>query len=472
MPNFQNLRPLAAGLPKLVVLSTIVWGPVERICGGLIAAGLDVKILCLSATKRFYSEYGGWGIERHLLEIRDKGRPLFNKCLTLAQIKLAKYPDRIAGLDRFFFDIFDVNLGINLAEQPDFADAGLVLVCTSGLVDWESSRRHFMDKVIAWWMPFSMPFTGYCGYHAGCEKWKSGGCEKCPQLGPSVDGKDLAADIFMSKRRGVAGLHMAAVTPSQWLGECARDSLLFKAFPQVTIPTSVKLDVYAPLRRAVARSLFNLPADRKIILSGAGYLHRRNKGFHVLCEALALLQGQWRDRPPLLCFFGKEPPLESLPAGYEYRELGYLDDVTKLATAYSAADVFVSPSFQDNLPNTVNEALSCGTPVVCFNEYSSEDVVLDGITGYTAEHPGLPYAPDGTLLQDSPYSVPPEKLASLVEKIKTMVELPEDEYLAMRARCREHALNCFSPVLQAARYLRLFRRMLGMPEVSIDGLPE
>jgi glycosyltransferase involved in cell wall biosynthesis len=469
MPDFQSLRPLAAGLPKLIVLSDIVWGPVERICEGLVAAGLELKILCLSASIRFYSEYGGREIKRRLLEVRDKRRSLFNKYLALAQIKLAKYPDKVVGFETSFFD---VNLGINLAEQPDFTDAGLVLVClASGLMDWESNQRHLGGKAIAWRMTSSTPFTGYCGYHAGCEKWKIDGCEKCPQLGPSCDGSDLAADIFTAKRRGFGGLHMAAVTPSEWLGKCARDSLLFRDFPQATIPTSINLAVYAPMARKNARSVFNLPLEMKIVLFGAG-TYRSNKGFHLLCEALALLHGQWRDRPPMLCFFGKEPPLEHLPVGYEHRALGYLDDVTNLAAAYSAVDVFVSPSFQDNLPNTVNEALACGTPVVCFDRFSSEDAVLDGIVGYTAKHPGLPFAPDGALLQNPPYSVPQEKLSSLAEKIRTLVELPEDEYLAMRARCREHAIRSFSPILQTARYLCLYRRMLGLPEINSAELPE
>jgi hypothetical protein len=470
MPDFQSLRPLTVGLPKLVVLSDVVWGPVERICEGLTATGLEIKILCLSASIRFYSEYGARGIKARTLEIRDKGRYVYNKYLALTKMKLAKYPYKVAGIEHSFPEM---NLGINLAEQPDFADARLALVCLpSGLVDWESNSRHFESKATVWWMPLSTPFTGYCGHHAGCEKWKTGGCEKCPQLGPSVDGSDLAADIFVKKVHAVAGLHMTTVTPSRWLGKCARESLLFKPFPQATIPTSVNLEVYAPQRRAAARSLFNLPRDRKIVLFGVGNLSRKNKGGHVVCEALALLRGQWRGRSPMLCFFGKESPLDLLPPEYDYMDLDYLDDVAKLAAAYSAADVFVSPSFQDNLPNTVNEALACGTPVVCFNKYSSEDVVIDGVTGYTAEHPGLPFAPDGTLLQDPPFSVSPEKLLSLAEKIKTIVELPEAEYSAMRVRCREYALNCFSPILQAARYLRLFRRMLGLPEVNIDGLPE
>jgi glycosyltransferase involved in cell wall biosynthesis len=171
-------------------------------------------------------------------------------------------------------------------------------------------------------------------------------------------------------------------------------------------------------------------------------------------------------------YFGDNAERKCLPQGYDCLPLGLVTETAKLVAAYAAADVFVSPSFQDNLPNTVNEALSCGTPVVCFDKSSSEDVVTDGVNGFLAKHPGLPLAPDGTLLREPLYSVAPEKLAPLAKKIQKILELPPDEYAHMRKRCWEHALTAFAPVLQTARYLRLFRAMLRLPAVHIDGLPQ
>jgi len=463
---FDDLRPLSAGLPKIVVLTDIVRGSMERICRGIIGAGADLKIICLNKAVYHYAEHD-LILEPITSELTDSGKSLHKKYLALAKFKLHKYPSRQAWTES---SMFDVKLGGGLAAHSWFADADLAFIGGApGLFNYAAMRDTFNNKAAVYRLTVESAYTGYCLYSGGCEKWKDAGCKKCPQLGPSIDGSDLAAEIFSGKQVGYSGLNMAIVTPSKWMGQNVRDSLLLKDFPQVTIPTSVNLEVYTPWPRELCRQNLGLPRERKVILFGAGTF-RRNKGFQLLLESLELLRGHWNNEAPMLAFFGQEAPVDCLPPGYDCVDLGYLDDTGKLAAAYAAADVFVSPSFQDNLPNTVNEALSCGTPVVCFDRFSSEDVVLDGVNGYLPAHPGLPFAPDGSLLQDPIYSVTPDKLEDLAMKIKQTVELPHDEYTAMRIRCRAKAIEDFSPVLQAARYLHLFRRMLGLSEVKISGL--
>jgi hypothetical protein len=469
MLSFSDLRPLSTDLPKMVVLTNIMRATISRICEGLLSSGVDLKVLCMSKSKHIYAEYNA-DIMKYTDEVLENNKSIFQKYLVLSKIKLSKYTNQLDGSEPTYFD---VQLNADLVSHPYFSNAKLVLMCDAmGLFDWHGAQDTLQNKILLWRLTSCNSFTGYCAYSAGCEKWKNGGCERCPQLGSSTDGSDLAAEIFASKREGCAGLNMALVTPSNWLGQCCRESLLYNLFPQVTIPTCVNLDVYSAQSRENARICLNLPLRRKIILFGAGVASRRNKGFHLLSESLRLLSGQWQGKLPILCFFGQNPSFKCLPSGYDYVDMGYFDDVKKLASAYASADIFVSPSFQDNLPNTVNEALACGTPVVCFDKYSSEDVVLNGVTGYVAEHPGFPLAPDGTLLREPLYSVSPEKLVDLAIKIKKILELPSDEYEIIRSRCQENARKFFSPVLQAARYLQLCRRMLKLPEVNIDGLSE
>ncbi|MBD5646996.1 MAG: glycosyltransferase [Desulfovibrio sp.] len=318
------------------------------------------------------------------------------------------------------------------------------------------------------------PFTSYCLYTAGCRKWQTTGCADCPQLGVAASGKDECREIFDKRREAFAAPSWTpvVVTPSRWLRDEIGQSLLGKRLSRISIPTSVELALFAPSGQAAARRALGLPEDRDILLIGSAGL-RRNKGFQVLARALSLLAGRWK-KPPLLLTFGYAPEDTSLleAAGIPWKALGWVGDPAQLALAYSAADVFVSPSFQDNLPNTANEALACGTPVVCFDRYSSEEVVIDGVTGLTARHPGLPLSPEGELLQQEPYAPAPEACADLADKILSLLSLSEDERRTLRANCRTFAERAFSPALQAARYLRTYRKLLGLAAVAVPGLEE
>ena len=48
-------------------------------------------------------------------------------------------------------------------------------------------------------------------------------------------------------------------------------------------------------------------------------------------------------------------------------------DTAELAKLYTAADVFVNPTYEDNFPTVNLEALACGTPVVTFDAGGSAE---------------------------------------------------------------------------------------------------
>ena len=68
---------------------------------------------------------------------------------------------------------------------------------------------------------------------------------------------------------------------------------------------------------------------------------------------------------------------------------GRLNGSKAMANAYAAADVFVTPSQQDNLPNTVVESLACGTPVVAFQIGGMPDLIQHLHNGYLAKFQDL-----------------------------------------------------------------------------------
>jgi glycosyltransferase involved in cell wall biosynthesis len=126
-----------------------------------------------------------------------------------------------------------------------------------------------------------------------------------------------------------------------------------------------------------------LPQEQPVLLFGAmGATSDRNKGFDLLCRTLSTLAAD-RFSDFLAVLFGA-PALEK-PLPFPSHFLGRLHDDLTLALAYSAADVFVCPSRQENLPNTVLESLACGTPVAAFAVGGIPDMLEHGVNGYLAQ---------------------------------------------------------------------------------------
>lgn len=174
------------------------------------------------------------------------------------------------------------------------------------------------------------------------------------------------------------------VTPSRWLGDCARQSVLMRDWPVTVVSNTIDTDTWKPIKKAVARSLLSLPPDVPLLLFGAmGGSSDPRKGFDLLQAALNHLRGQM---PGLeLVVFGQLAPKVAPDLGFPIHYTGHLHDDLSLRLLYSAADVLAIPSRQDNLPNTGLEAHACGTPVVAFKTCGLPDIVAHQQTGYLAK---------------------------------------------------------------------------------------
>jgi glycosyltransferase involved in cell wall biosynthesis len=105
------------------------------------------------------------------------------------------------------------------------------------------------------------------------------------------------------------------------------------------------------------------------------------KGYIYLKRALAELNDDIRSSLAL-CAVGSKSELEE---NNKFIEIGKIHDERLMAMAYMAADLFVIPSLEDNLPNTMLESLCCGTPVLGFQTGGIVDVIADGVNGFLCE---------------------------------------------------------------------------------------
>lgn len=177
---------------------------------------------------------------------------------------------------------------------------------------------------------------------------------------------------------------MHIVTPSRWLAQCVRESALMRDWPVSVIPNPIDTDLWQPLDQTLARELLFLPKDIPLLLFGAiGGGQDPHKGFDLLQAALQHLRGEISGLQ--LVIFGQLRPKDPPDLGFPIHYTGHLHDDISLRALYSAADAFVLPSRQDNLPNTGVESLACGTPVVAFNTCGLPDIVTHKKTGYLAK---------------------------------------------------------------------------------------
>jgi glycosyltransferase involved in cell wall biosynthesis len=280
-------------------------------------------------------------------------------------------------------------------------------------------------------------FTGGCHYSQDCERYTAS-CGACVQLGSSKD-RDLSRWVWQRKAKAWKNLNLTIVALSSWLAKCANSSSLFKAQRVEIIPNGLDIEIYRPINRKVARELLKLPQDKQILVFGSlKATGDKRKGFYLLQPALQeLSKSGWKDKLELVIFGASQP--ENPPEfGFKAHYLGTLSDDLSLALVYSAADVFVVPSTQENLANTVMEAISCGIPCVAFNIGGMPDMIEHQENGYLAQ---------------------PYKIEDLAQGIVWVLE-NQERYQKLSHRARKKAEQEFTLEIQAQRYLSLFTEIL------------
>ncbi len=265
------------------------------------------------------------------------------------------------------------------ALKPDIIH--LHWICR-GFID--VSELESFQRPVVWTLHDSWAFTGGCHVPGDCIKYKAQ-CGLCPQLG-SKQAWDLSRWTWNRKYKHWRDLPLTIVTPSQWLADCARSSSLLQQRRIEVIHNGIDLNQYQPVDKQAARTILGLPNEKKLVLlSAMNATYDMNKGFHLLEAALRQLsETGWHDRMELMVV-GQSTPSTPVNTGVPHRFLGVLRDDVSMRLVYSAADVTVMASIQENLPTSIMESLACGSPVVAFNVGGAPHLVEHQVNGYLAQ---------------------------------------------------------------------------------------
>ncbi|HEY1047646.1 MAG TPA: glycosyltransferase [Bacteroidia bacterium] len=250
----------------------------------------------------------------------------------------------------------------DLSKHPLFAWAEVVhFHWVVKFIDWQSVFAH-KHKHFLWTLHDMNPFAGGEHYLTGYKdefKW-------------------VAKRNIKKKKKSIKGSDLNIITPSHWLGELAKSSEVFNDLPVNTIRNPIDMSIFKPMDKMELKIEFGLPTDKKTILFVAENPHDERKGFALLKSALQKIDATKYH----LAVIGKKDHVENeFPSATFF---GSIQEEHKLAKLYNAADCFVIPSLEDNLPNTVSEALSCGTPVCGFAIGGIKEMVSNGINGFLA----------------------------------------------------------------------------------------
>ena len=416
-------------------MKVLIVNTAERKGGAAIAANRLMKALCRN------------GVEAKML-VRDRATSDTRVMSLSADMKrrwhFLEERLRIWTANGFSRDnLFGVDIassGTDITKLQAFEEADVIHLhwVNQGMLSLDGLRAIFASgKPVVWTMHDMWPFTGICHYSDGCNRYTAE-CGRCPMLRHPGE-HDLSRTTFDRKMSVYNGGKIAFVACSRWLASLARKARLTEGHCVTDIPNAIDTDLFSPRDKAQARTRLELPADRQLLLFGSMKTTDKRKGMDYLIEACRMLADRYPDMTDRLGV----AVLGAASAGYTDSFpfpiycLDYVSDERELVDIYNAVDLYVTPSLQDNLPNTIVEAMSCGTPCVGFDTGGIPQMIAHRVNGYVARY---------------------KSAEDLAEGIYTTLYC--GEYDRMCRNARAEAVAQYSEPVAAARYIQVYEGLI------------
>jgi glycosyltransferase involved in cell wall biosynthesis len=225
--------------------------------------------------------------------------------------------------------------------------------------------------------------SGNCAHSFECERWKTG-CGHCPDVSiPPGIKRDCTNRNWVRKKIVFNSSKLYVSTPSNWLMEKVRNSILRPAIVESrVIPNGVDLSVFKPNDRAGARSALGLQKKAKILLfTSYGIRESIWKDYQTMRKVLVILARESGTKKIKFIGLGEGGGNERL-RNIEIEFIPYQEDPQVVAKFYQAADVYVHPARAENFPTSIIESFACGTPVVATKVGGIPEQIENGKNGF------------------------------------------------------------------------------------------
>jgi glycosyltransferase involved in cell wall biosynthesis len=229
-----------------------------------------------------------------------------------------------------------------------------------------SSFFETVKKPIVWTLHDMNPFQG--GFHY-----------KNDQEAFRRNVSELDLEQFDIKKRSLQNFPsqlLRIVGPSRWITSSSQQSEILGRFKHFNIPNPINTDIFKPSR---SRRSSEKNSERINVLFVAESLHNKRKGFDLLTGSMISEQLHQKFHFIAVGDTGTGDRLKNI----EYT--GSIRSENEMAGLYNRADIFVLPSREDNLPNSMVESLCCGTPVVGFKIGGLRECIKNGENGILSE---------------------------------------------------------------------------------------
>jgi glycosyltransferase involved in cell wall biosynthesis len=340
------------------------------------------------------------------------------------------------------FAVDIANTGTDITTYPEFKEADIIHLhwVNQGMLSLKDLKKILQSgKPIVWTMHDMWPCTGICHHARECDKYHKE-CHHCPYLYNGGAKKDLSHQTFKKKKELYQLSPITFITCSQWLKERAGQSALLEQHPIVHIPNPIKTNLFTPRNKVEARQKCNLPTDKKLILFGSVKITDKRKGIDYFIESCKILAEK---HPELVnnlgvAVYGKESEQLKSLVPFQVYALDYISNEKELVNVYNAVDLYVTPSLEENLPNTIMEAMACGIPCVGFNVGGIPEMIDHLHNGYVADYKSA------------------EDFANGIHWT-----LSESEYQSLSEEARRKVISSYSESTIAKKYIEVYNKIIG-----------